>query len=373
MLMRPDADSKLFFWGNGQLLAACFDELCVMLGGVPDGIVDSAEDKVGLQFRGIPCIHPNTLKKFEKPTIVISVRKHMPILASIKQYTSDANVFVVNFQMAYHKAIRLIPAAETQSQSLKLPLLKRFKGQTALVTGATKGVGLQLSLGLAEQGFNLIIVSRNEEELFAVRHNLSRFDVDIRVIATDLSTSSGIQYLVGHENIADQSVDVIYNNAGVSFSDRDCTHKALDYESMQYAFNLNVMAPIAIAEHFLRRATQEKPVRIINVTTNLESSLNTTYTITKAALNKYTFDSFSFYESNHAYMYLFDPGDVITPMNPNGVQPVSTILPAAWIPLYCKARSLSVIHAIEFSGLLTIDAIEGLLAKYPKQWDFSPV
>ena len=75
--------------------------------------------------------------------------------------------------------------------------LKRRFGPTALVTGASDGIGRAFAVQLAEQGFDLILVARRSDVLQEMALDLgTRFGVDVRVLAMDLSDPSAVPELM---------------------------------------------------------------------------------------------------------------------------------------------------------------------------------
>lgn len=86
-----------------------------------------------------------------------------------------------------------------------------LRGKTALVTGASKGIGLSSAECLAEEGVNLILVSRTAADLEAARQAIAaRWNVGVQVHALDLSDSANVDRLVA----AHPDIDILVNNAG---------------------------------------------------------------------------------------------------------------------------------------------------------------
>ncbi len=93
-----------------------------------------------------------------------------------------------------------------------------FKGKTAIVTGASSGIGEEFAKILAEQGSNLIVVARREERLLALKSKLEEnFKVRVDVISQDLSTHSGCNELIKNVDQLNYPVDILINNAGFNY------------------------------------------------------------------------------------------------------------------------------------------------------------
>lgn len=76
-------------------------------------------------------------------------------------------------------------------------LLKRRFGPTALVTGASDGIGRAFATNLAEQGFNLILVARRDSVLQEIATDLhDRFGIQVQVLAMDLAKPDAVQALL---------------------------------------------------------------------------------------------------------------------------------------------------------------------------------
>jgi len=87
----------------------------------------------------------------------------------------------------------------------------------ALVTGASSGIGAELSYILADKGHELILVGRNEDQLITVKNNIEakKSGHVVRIIATDLSLPGAAQQLYDHVTKLGLNVDVLINGAGL--------------------------------------------------------------------------------------------------------------------------------------------------------------
>jgi gluconate 5-dehydrogenase len=112
-----------------------------------------------------------------------------------------------------------------------------LKGKTAIVTGGSRGLGLQMAQALGEQGARLVISSRKQEELDATVAQLHALGIDASCFAGDLSDPGQAQALVEAAIARLGHVDILINNAGATWG-----APAEDYplEAWDKVMNLNV-------------------------------------------------------------------------------------------------------------------------------------
>ena len=134
---------------------------------------------------------------------------------------------------------------------------------TALVTGASSGIGLELARELARHGHPLILVSRDRDRLEKVAKELtSSFDVEVRVEAKDLSAPGAAEEL--WVTLADSgvSVEILINNAGLGiYGDFD----AQPLNTITAAQMVNVVALTTLTRLALPGMLARKSGRILNV------------------------------------------------------------------------------------------------------------
>ena len=90
----------------------------------------------------------------------------------------------------------------------------RLKGKTALITGATAGIGLQIARDLAEMGVNLILTGRRDERLKSVKEELIQKNISVVTLKFDIRFKD--QIVKAFETINLESVDILINNAGLA-------------------------------------------------------------------------------------------------------------------------------------------------------------
>src|SRR4051812_6509229 len=95
--------------------------------------------------------------------------------------------------------------------------MESLKGRTALVTGASSGLGVAFARRLAAFGADLVITARRKENLDALATELTeRHHVAVEVIALDLAQPGAAKVLFDRTEGAGRAIDVLVNNAGGS-------------------------------------------------------------------------------------------------------------------------------------------------------------
>ncbi len=94
-------------------------------------------------------------------------------------------------------------------------MTNNLQGKTALVTGASSGLGMDFARELARRGCQLVLVARREDRLRELLREISStYDVPVEIIAMDLVEADAPQRLYDHLQASDRAVDVLINNAG---------------------------------------------------------------------------------------------------------------------------------------------------------------
>ena len=90
-----------------------------------------------------------------------------------------------------------------------------IKGKWALVTGASRGIGRQVSLGLAEYGCNIVLHSRETVGTDALATELLAKGVQVRQVAAELSDIAQVDAMLVSVLSSVPGIDIVYNNAAV--------------------------------------------------------------------------------------------------------------------------------------------------------------
>jgi gluconate 5-dehydrogenase len=138
-----------------------------------------------------------------------------------------------------------------------------LKGKTALVTGGSRGLGLQLAHALGEAGAKIMLSSRKAEDLEEAAAELQAAGIDARWIAADCAKEEEIRRL-GDETLHRMGdVDILVNNAGAAWGAPAEDHPV---EAWDKVMNLNIRGYFILSQHIAKKSMiAKKGGRIINV------------------------------------------------------------------------------------------------------------
>lgn len=139
----------------------------------------------------------------------------------------------------------------------------KLNGETVLITGASSGIGYELSKLFAQDGYNLVLVSRNEKKLTQVMDELKEnFDIKIKIIPKDLSIAESPREIFDELQQESIKIDVLVNNAGAGlfgyFSETDITKELQIIQT-------NVISLTHLTKLFLPEMLKQRYGKILNV------------------------------------------------------------------------------------------------------------
>ncbi|MEJ6949763.1 SDR family NAD(P)-dependent oxidoreductase [Natronospora cellulosivora (SeqCode)] len=206
-----------------------------------------------------------------------------------------------------------------------------IQGKWALVTGASRGVGKQIAMALAEKGVNLVLHSRSLDHTKELKEELAK-KVEVYELAADLSEPEAAMYMATKAEELSGGIDILYNNAAISVPWREDYNAPI--EEYQKIFNVNVISPIKICDIILPMMRERAFGRIINVSSGIEDQPELTpYAISKAAIDKYVKDFAIKLNGTDVLMNLLDPGWLRTDLGgeeaPNSPE---SVIPGALVP-----------------------------------------
>ena len=143
-----------------------------------------------------------------------------------------------------------------------VPQLFDLTGKTALITGGSRGLGLQMAHALGEQGARVVISSRKAADLEAATAELQAAGIDARWIAADCSKEEDIRRLADEALQRVGDIDILVNNAGAAWGAPAEDHPV---DAWDKVMNLNVRSYFILSQIIAKRCMiARKSGRIIN-------------------------------------------------------------------------------------------------------------
>lgn len=207
---------------------------------------------------------------------------------------------------------------------------------TVLITGANRGIGLELARQWAEKGAEVFACCRRPDTATALQA-LAKTHPNLSCHALDVSQFSQIEALA--QTLANKPIDILLNNAGV-YGGKQALGE-IDYESWKETFTINTLAPIKMAESFLQHVTQSQKKMIATISTQMASIAQNNagngyiYRSTKAALNMALKSLSVDVKKQNVTVLMLHPGWVKTDMG------------GAQAPLLAKDSAAGLIQVIE--------------------------
>lgn len=183
---------------------------------------------------------------------------------------------------------------------------------TALITGASTGIGKELAHIHAEKGGDLIIVARSKNKLESLKLNLeSKHQVKVMVIAKDLSKAEAAKEVYDEVTKAGIAIDYLINNAG--FGGLGKFHER-EWQQDLEMINLNIVALTALTRYFLPDFVARNSGKILNTSSTasfMAGPLQAVYYATKAFVTSF---------SNAIAEELYDTNITVTNLMPGATK-----------------------------------------------------
>lgn len=135
--------------------------------------------------------------------------------------------------------------------------------KTVLITGASSGIGYEISKIFAKNGFNIILVSRNKVKLESIGRNIkNKYNIEVDVIDVDLGNENSAEIVYKRVKEKKRNVNILINNAGVGYAESFCkTCVEKDFEII----DVNIKSLINLTKFFSKDMIEHGEGSILNV------------------------------------------------------------------------------------------------------------
>ncbi|HKL80692.1 MAG TPA: SDR family oxidoreductase [Mobilitalea sp.] len=234
------------------------------------------------------------------------------------------------------------------------------KGKWALITGASRGVGYQIAIFMAQHGCNLVLHSRSLSHTGKVVEKVRSLGVEAYAVEAELSDMKDVGRMLDEIEEKGTHIDILFNDAGVQVAYRVEYYKTPE-EDFTKSFLINTIAPAMICYRLIPKMIEKGFGRVINTTSGIRNEPEQAgYSASKAALDKITIDLGTTLEGTDIMINLADPGwlrtDLGGPQAPNSVEScIPGIVVGAFIDDKKCGRYL---NAQAFTGMTLTEAVQ---------------
>jgi NADP-dependent 3-hydroxy acid dehydrogenase YdfG len=186
--------------------------------------------------------------------------------------------------------------------------------RTALITGASSGIGKATALAFAQAGINLALVGRDQDKLTAVAQAAAAIGVTAKTYVIDLSQLDRVSAKIAEIAAASENLDILINNAGMAYTGSIGETPLADW---QQVIDLNLTSVFQCVQGILPHLRQRKAGVIVNVSSIAGKQVFPNwgiYSVSKFGLMALTQAIAGEERSNGIRVTAICPGSVNTPL-----------------------------------------------------------
>ena len=192
--------------------------------------------------------------------------------------------------------------------------MKEFDNKIALITGGSKGIGYDTAKKLSALGATVIITGRNVEDLESSSKKITQVGSECFFYVCELGKLSDIENLI--KNVMEKfgHVDILVNNAAISFPKEVVEVSIEEFEATMF---VNLLAPILLTKAFVPKMIENGHGKIVNVSSRAGTKAelkHTTYSASKAGLDLLTKTSALELARKNIQVNGIAPTDILTGM-----------------------------------------------------------
>ena len=185
---------------------------------------------------------------------------------------------------------------------------------TVLITGSARGIGFELARQYSEAGARVLATCRSPDNADPLNSLAGSSGGQLTVHQMDVGEAESIQAFA--DEIGDEPVDVLINNAGVWGGLETQTFQNMDYDNWAYEFNIMAMGPFRVIQAFLPNVLAGEERKIVTLSSQVAAHvydhlIGYSYASAKAAVNRLM---------TALATELKDQGVIVVPMHPGWVK-----------------------------------------------------
>jgi 3-oxoacyl-[acyl-carrier protein] reductase len=139
---------------------------------------------------------------------------------------------------------------------------QKEKNKVAIVTGGSRGIGKAVAIALAKKGYNVVICSRNKDELNKAKEELEKFNVKVLAIKCDVRHYKQVKNLVKKTIKEFGRIDILINNAGIALKKNVVDMSEEEWDNV---IDTNLKGPFLFTKEVLPFMIRQKSGCIVNI------------------------------------------------------------------------------------------------------------
>ena len=205
----------------------------------------------------------------------------------------------------------------------------KLQGKTAIVTGASRGIGWEVALAYAREGADVVVSARSEDSLRELVERIAELQQRAIAVTADVGDATDVEKLVNTTVDTFGKVDILCNNAGLlEIGEVD----QLPTAAWDRVMRVNARGPFLCSQSVLPIMKSQNYGRIVNMSSGAAircAAGYAAYSASKAALNALSLTTAIEVEDYEILVNAMSPGYLKTAMNPDGTRPPTDAVPTA--------------------------------------------
>ena len=219
----------------------------------------------------------------------------------------------------------------------------RLNGKSAIITGASSGIGRASALLFAREGANLVLADINETNLRLVQDEIANIGGAVITCKTDVSSEDEIKTLIDLALGKFTNIDILVNNAGISGGLDNLEDQRS--EEWHQVYDINVMGPVYATKHIIAHMKKRRKGSIINIASVagiLSGAGGNAYSASKAALINFTRTSACEVGAHNVRINAICPGFIETGMTQPFFELARSVGKENQLGKYCELKRAAV-------------------------------
>jgi 3-oxoacyl-[acyl-carrier protein] reductase len=331
---KANCDEKAIavFYGAGSLYRECAEQLHQLISNHKVFVIDQKYLNANDVFdNGIPCFGPEVLTVLSRSTLIVICTRNHFVVANDLKVMGFYNIKYAQFDLCKVRVKCLLDYPSSSNVLCSHEVT--FGGRTALITGSTRGIGLEIAVALGLRGVRVILHGRTEGSLQeGLRCFEERTSTKTVGIVADLNHHSASELILHYLLSNNICIDILYNNAGISPPTINGPYAAYA-NNFDACMTVNFRSVVELTSLLLPKMLEYGYGRIIFLTSMSSGQPDQIpYICSKAALTCYASELTNLTNGTAVRVSTLDPGWVRSDMGgESATRAVYTVIPGALI------------------------------------------